>query len=291
MVAQGGRGRTTFRGRSLSGGMLFMLLAGFLAVTVSPFLWLLMTSLKPSREIFLAPFQPPANPTWENYQKAWKLAHFGDYFANSAAITVGVVAATLLLSSMTAYAIARFGFPAARAIHFSYLAGMMIPIQLAVVPLFFEMKALGLLGSRLGLGLVYLATSLPFAVFLLVGFFKSLPESLREAALIDGANEWTVFSRIMLPLARPGLATIAIMTFLGVWNEYLVAFILLSGEGAQGSKTLPLGLANLTLVGQFRTDFGMVFAGIVMVMVPTLVVYIALERHLTRGLTLGANKE
>lgn len=279
-------------GRQEGGGpALFVLLSCFLALTVAPFLWLLMTSLKPSREIFLSPFQPPANPTWENYAKAWRVAHFGDYFANSLSITVGVVAATLLLASMTAYAIARFGFPAAKAVHFTFLAGMMIPIQLAVVPLFFEMKAFGLLGTRLGLALVYLATSLPFAVFLLVGFFKELPSSLREAALLDGASEWTVFWRVMLPLARPGLATVAIMTFLGVWNEYLVAFVLLSGEGAEALKTLPLGLANLTLVGQFRTDFGMVFAGIVMVMLPTLIVYVTLERHLTHGLTAGANKE
>jgi ABC-type glycerol-3-phosphate transport system permease component len=278
-------------GRVLSGGALLALLSSFLVLALAPLAWLLMTSLKPSREIFLAPFQPPSQPTWENYRKAWGAAHFGDYFANSAGITVSVVLATLLLSSMAAYAIARFGFPAARAVHFTFLAGMMIPIQLAVVPLFFEMKALGLLGSRLGLSLVYLATSLPFAVFLLVGFFRSLPGSLREAAVLDGAGEWTVFWRVMLPLARPGLATIAIMTFLGVWNEYLVAFVLLSGQGAEGARTLPLGLANLTVVGQFRTDFGMIFAGIVLVMLPTLVVYVTLERHLTRGLTVGAVKE
>lgn len=278
-------------GRKLGQGALWLLLGLFLAVTVSPFLWLVMTSFKPSREIFLAPFHLPTTPTWENYDKAWRTAHFGDYFANSIAISVAVVAATLLLASMASYAIARFGFVASRAVHFTFLAGMMIPIQLAVVPLFFELKWLGLLGSRFGLGLVYLATSLPFAVFLLVGFFKSLPGSLREAALLDGASEWSVFWRVMLPLARPGMATVAIMTFLGVWNEYLVAFILLSGSGATGARTLPLGLANLTVVGQFRTDFGMAFAGIVIVMLPTLVVYVALERQLTRGLVAGASKE
>ena len=184
------------RGEQFSTGALFLLLSAFLTLTVAPFLWLLVTSLKPSREIFLYPFRPPAQPTWENYAKAWRVAHLGDYFANSVLITVTVVLATLLLSSMAAYAIARFAFPAARAVHFTFLAGMMIPIQLAVVPLFFEMKALSLLGSRFGLGLVYLATSLPFAVFLLTGFFRALPGSLREAAVLDGASEWTVFWRI-----------------------------------------------------------------------------------------------
>jgi ABC-type glycerol-3-phosphate transport system permease component len=258
---------------------------------VAPFLWLLMTSLKPSREIFAAPFSPPSEPTLANFRKAWRLAHFGDYFLNSVVLSVAVVLLTVLLSAMAAYAIARFGFPGARAVHFTFLAGMMIPIQLAVIPLFFELKALSLLGSRSGLGLVYLATSLPFAVFLLVGFFKGLPSALREAALLDGAGEWTVFWQIMLPLARPGLATVAIVTFLGVWNEYLVAFFLLSGQSSQSLKTLPLGLANLTLVGQFRTDFGLIFAGIALVVLPTLFVYIGLESHLTRGLALGGNKD
>jgi len=167
----------------------------------------------------------------------------------------------------------------------------MIPIQLAVVPLFFQMKWLGLLNSRGGLFLVYLATSLPFAIFLLVGFFRSLPESLREAAILDGASEWTAFWKVVFPLARPGVATVAIITFLGVWNEYLVAFTLLSGEGGDSVRTLPLGLANLTIVGQFRTDFGMIFAGVVIVMLPTLVAYVSLEKALTRGLTAGAVKE
>lgn len=267
------------------------LLWGYLFMTLAPFLWLIVTSLKPSREIFLAPFALPSEATGANYVNAWRVGQLGASFFNSVAITVLVVLATLALSSMAAYALARFGLRGAEALQFYFLAGLMIPIQLSVVPLFFEMKALGLLNSRLGLGLVYLATSLPFAVFLLVGFFRSLPNALREAAFLDGAGEWTVFSKIMLPLARPGLATIAIMTFLGVWNEYLVAFVLLGGGSEQALTTLPLGLANLTQVGQFRADFGLVFAGLVIVMVPTLIVYVGLERHLTTGLTLGGVKE
>lgn len=272
-------------------GTLYILLVSYLGATVLPFVWLMVTSFKQSREIFLNPFALPSQWVAENYVGAWTTGRFGDYFWNSLLLTSVTVVATLLFASTAAYALARFSFPGATAIQFYFLAGMMVPIQLAVVPLFFEMKSFGLLNTRLGLGLVYLATSLPFAVFLLVGFFRGLPASLREAAMLDGANEWTVFWRIMLPLARPGLATVAIITFLGVWNEYLVAFMLLSGEGSEALRTLPLGLANLTIVGQFRTDFGIIFAGIVIVMVPTLIIYITLEQHLTRGLTMGANKE
>ncbi len=274
----------------LSGWGIGSLLWAYLGMTLAPFLWLIVTSFKPSREIFMAPFALPDRATGANYVNAWRVGQLGESFFNSVVITVLVVLATLALSSTAAYALARFGLRRAKALQFYFLAGLMIPIQLSVVPLFFEMKALGLLNSRLGLGLVYLATSLPFAVFLLVGFFRSLPNSLREAAFLDGAGEWTVFSKIMLPLARPGLATIAIMTFLGVWNEYLVAFVLLGGGADQALTTLPLGLANLTQVGQFRTDFGLVFAGIVIVMLPTLIVYVTLERHLTKGLKMGANK-
>ena len=263
----------------------------YLLLTAGPLAWLMLTSLKPSREIFLSPFGWPTDPTLENYAKAWEVGRFGSYFANSLGLTLITVVFTLLLSAPAAYVLARFRFKGVQATSFYFLSGLMVPIQLAVVPLFFQMKWLGLLNTRSGLFLVYLATSLPFAVFLLVGFFRTLPGSLREAALLDGATEGQVFWKVFFPLARPGLATVAIITFLGVWNEYLVAFTLLSGQGAEAVKTLPLGLANLTIVGQFRTDFGMIFAGVVIVMLPTLIAYVTLEKALTQGLTAGASKE
>lgn len=263
----------------------------YLALTAGPFVWLGVTTFKPSREIFLSPFSLPQAPTLENYVKAWQVGRFDLYFQNSLVLTLATVLATLALASPASYALARFRFPGASAVSFYFLSGLMIPIQLAVVPLFFEMKWLHLLNSRTGLFLVYLATSLPFAIFLLVGFFRSLPGSLREAALLEGAGEWTIFRKVFLPLARPGLATVGIITFLGVWNEYLVAFTLLSGQGGEQARTLPLGLANLTIVGQFRTDFGMVFAGVAIVMLPTLIAYVSLEKALTKGLTAGASKE
>ncbi|MGE0488614.1 MAG: carbohydrate ABC transporter permease [Vulcanimicrobiota bacterium] len=269
---------------------LYPLLLAYLAATLLPMLWLVVTSFKPSREIFLDPFAPPSQLALENYSRAWTVGHFGAFFGNSLIITTVTVLLTLVLSAMAAYALTRFGGPYSRLLLLYFLAGMMVPIQMAVVPLFFEMKWLGLLNTRTGLTLVYLATSLPFAVFLLAGFFRALPGGLREAALLDGASEWQTFWHVMLPLARPGLVTVAIFTFLGVWNEYLVAFMLLNGHGSQDLRTLPLGLANLTIVSQFRTDYGMVFAGLVIVMVPTLIVYVLLERHLTRGITVGAMK-
>jgi ABC-type glycerol-3-phosphate transport system permease component len=191
---------------------------------------------------------------------------------------------------MTAYAVSRFQFPGARPILFYFLAGLMIPLQLAIIPLFFQLRWMHLLGTRTGLLLCYLAFGMPFAVFILTAFFRSLPASLHEAALIDGAGEFGAFFRVMLPLARPGMLTVAIFAFLGTWNEYFMAFMFLSGEGSEQLRTLPLGLANVTIVSQYRSDWGMAFAGLVLMMAPTLLTYIVLQRYITRGITAGAVK-
>ena len=158
-------------------------------LTAGPFVWLMLTSLKPSAEIFLNPFGFPQAPTVANFIKAWTVGHFGAYFGNSTAVTLATVLATVALSAPAAYALARFRFFGVSACTFFFLSGLMIPIQLAVVPLFFQMKALHLLNSRSGLFFIYLATSLPFAIFLLMGFFRSVPSALREAAILDGASE------------------------------------------------------------------------------------------------------
>ncbi len=132
-----------------------------------------------------------------------------------------------------------------------------------------------------------MAASLPFTVFVLTSFFKTLPEELREAALIDGASEFTVFRNVMMPLAKPGLVTVAIFNFLGLWNEYLFALVFINTTEL---KTLPLGLASISMQAQYKSDFGLLFAGLVIVMVPTLVVYILLQQRLTKGITMGALK-
>jgi len=171
-----------------------------------------------------------------------------------------------------------------------FLAGLMIPVQLSIVPLFFELRALGLLNSRLGLVLVYTANGLPFAIFILAGFFKSLPRSLYEAAVVDGCSEASAFWRVLLPLAKPGLVTVAIFQFIGIWKEYFFAFMFTSGDAGASVRTLPLGLANLSITSQYRSDYGMLFAGLVIVTVPILIVFIALQKHLVKGVTAGALK-
>jgi ABC-type glycerol-3-phosphate transport system permease component len=262
------------------------------ASVVYPLLWLAAASLKSDRDLFLHPFALPAPGQfrWLNFAHAWVEGHFGLYYLNSAVVTVVTVAVTTLLSAMTAYALTRFAFPGGRPIFYAFLAGLMLPLQQVIVPLFFQMRDLGLLNSRFGLVVAYVALGLPFGVFAMTGLFKTLPASLHESALVDGAGELRAFWSIMLPIARPGLITVAIFTFLGTWNEFLVAFTFLSGQGAASLRTLPLGLANITIAGQYRSDWGMAFAGLVLMLTPTLAICLALQKYISKGLTAGAVK-
>ncbi|HIG44922.1 MAG TPA: carbohydrate ABC transporter permease [candidate division Zixibacteria bacterium] len=292
--AKGREGGTSFLPFFLSSVPVFIytILLTYLVIVVYPMIWLLYTSLKTDREIFLAPFTLPdwGNLQWINFSRAWTIGHFGDYFMNSTILTLLTVVLSLLFAAMAAYALSRFRFGGVRPLFFYFLAGLMVPLQLAIVPLFFQMKDMLLLNSRFGLLLVYVAFGMPFAIFILAGFFRSLPSGLHESALMDGAGELRAFWSIMLPLAKPGLITVGIFAFLGTWNEFFMAFMFLSGENAQDLRTLPLGLANLTIISQYRSDWGMAFAGLVLMMLPTMLVYGLLQRHLTKGITVGALK-
>lgn len=277
---------------SLSRGLIVAVLLGYGVWVIFPMLWMAYSSLKPDEAIFRDAFALPAagDLRTENYTNAWREARFGDYFFNSVLVTSVSVALIVTLGAMAAYALARFYHPAGRAVFWLFLAGLMIPAQLAVIPLFFEMRALGLLNSRAGLILVYTANGLPFAIFILAGFFRGLPRSLYEAAVIDGCGEFSAFWRVLLPLARPGLVTVAIFQFIGVWKEYFFAFMLVGGDLDGSARTLPLGLANLSITAQYRTDYGMLFAGLVLVTVPILAIYLLLQRQIIKGIAAGALK-
>ncbi len=276
----------------LSGAAAFLALLGYSAWLVLPMVWVGYSSLKGDNEIFRNAFAlpSPGNLRVDNYAQAWNGGHFGDYFLSSVIVTGSSVALIVALGAAAAYALARFSHPLGRIVFALFLAGLTLPAQLAVVPLFFELRAVGLLNSRLGLVLVYTANGLPFAIFVLAGFFRSLPRSLHEAALVDGCGEFSAFWRVLLPLARPGLVTVAIFQFIGVWKEYFYAFMLVSGDVSGSARTLPLGLANLSITAEYRTQYGMLFAGIVIVTLPILIVYVALQRQIVRGIAAGALK-
>jgi len=279
--------RVRFGGRVLALGAL----AAYIFWVVAPFVWVVVSSFKSDSDIL---HKPLGFPDWSEvngsaYRRAWFEGGIGSCLVNSAFIAIVSVVLILWFGSMAAYVLARYRHPWGRVVQLLFLAGLMLPAQLAMVPLFFELRALGLLETRTGLVLVYVANGLPFAIFILTAFFSELPRSLQEAAVIDGCSESGVFWRVMLPLARPGLITVAIFQFIGLWKEYFFAFMLVGG-GDGTARTLPLALADLAISAQYRSDQGMLFAGLVIVTLPMLAAYILMQGHLVRGIAAGAVK-
>ncbi len=266
-------------------------LALALPLTLYPLVWLLAASLRSDADLARDPLGWPrlGALAFDNFSGAFAQG-FGAQLASSTVVSLGAVALTLTLAAPAAYALARTVFPGVRAARIFLLAGLVVPVQLAVVPLFFQLRDLSLLGTRAGLVLAYAAWSLPFAVLVLMGAFRALPRSLGEAARLDGASEWGVFFRVMLPCARPSVVAVAVLTLLDCWNEYLLAFVLLSGQDARGVRTLPRGLADATMASQYRSDFGVAMAGLVLLVVPVLVLYVAFQRQLVRGMLAGGVK-
>lgn len=203
-------------------GLMYAILIFWAIIVIFPMVWLLYTSFKTDQEIFFSPWTLPSALQFNNFERAWVEARIGEYFLNSIIVVIPSIFLTLLLSSMTAYVLGRFPFPLNRFFFYLFLSGMLFPIFLALVPLFFLVKDLGMLNTYYGLVLVYTAYSLPFSIFFLTGFFKTLPSELHEAGIIDGANQYQVFFLIMLPLAQPGLISIGIFNFLGMWNQYIL---------------------------------------------------------------------
>jgi len=273
---------------------LYVLLCVYAVLVIYPMFWLVSTSLKDSWSIFKNPWSLPVNLQWINYKNAMEKGALAHKIWNSVVVDTISLLLILLLSAMAAYVLGRFRFRGNRALFGMFLSGMTIPVFLAIVPLFLLMGKLHipivnvpLLGTRTGLVVVYVAYSLSFTIFVLTGFFRSLPWELAEAAAIDGCTPSQVFWRIMLPLAKPGMATAGIFVFIGLWNEYPLALVLLSDER---THTLPLGIANLTMTQKYAADWGALFAGLTVGVLPTLVLYSIFQRQIQAGLTAGAVK-
>jgi N-acetylglucosamine transport system permease protein len=256
-------------------------------MVIFPFLWMIMTAFKTDREILTDPFGLPGKLVWDNFERAWTSANIGTYFVNTLIVMAMSLTGTLLVSAMAAYVIARFEFPFNRGIYLMFMAGLMFPVFLGLVPLYFLMDDLSLLNTYHGLALVYIAYSLPFTIFFLVGFFKTLPGEVAEAGIVDGASQFQVFFNIMLPMAKPGLIAMGIFNFLGQWNQFLLPLVLMQNESRY---VLSQGLNFLAIQQGYDNDYSALFAAMVIVMVPTLVVYILFQRRLESGLTAGALK-
>ena len=256
-------------------------------IVVFPMLWVLVSSFKTDQEIFFSPWLPPAVPQWNNFARAWSEASMGRYLFNSLIVILPAIFFTLLFSAMAGYVLARYEFPGNRAIFFGFMGGMLFPVVLALVPLFFLLNNLKILDSHFGLILVYIAYSLPFTVFFMTGFFKTLPSELIEAAIIDGANHYQTFFRIVIPLSQNGLVSMGIFNFLGQWNQYILPLVLLTSSQ---KYVLSQGLAFLAHQQRYQSDWSGLFAAIAIVMLPTLIVYIIFQNQIQQGLTIGALK-
>lgn len=262
---------------------------GFLVVwavlVTLPVAWAVVSSFKTDRQIFASPWSLPASPQWDNFVRAWNEAQIGRYFFNSAIVVGAALVLTMLLSAMVAYVLARYEFPGNRLIYYLFVGGLTFPLFLALVPLFFVVRNLGLLGTYTGLITVYIAYSLPFSVFFLVAFFRTLPTSIAEAAFIDGCSHAGTFFRVMLPMARPGLISVGIFNFLGMWNQYLLPLVIMPNED---KYVLAQGLAALAANQGYESDWSALFAGLTIAMLPVLAVYIVFQRRVQSGLRTGA---
>lgn len=263
-----------------------VLLASVLVVAV-PFLWTLMSSFKTTNEILNSPFTLPRRLAFENYGNAWTKAGIGTFFLNTLLVVGGALVLTMLLGAMCAYVLARFRFFGNRAIYLLMVAGLTFPIFLAIVPLFFILKSAGLLATLPGLAITYAAFALPFTVFFLVPFFRALPVSVTEAAAIDGAGEWRTFFSIMVPMSLPALATVAILNFVGLWNQFLLPVALNSDPK---KYVLTQGMAAFAGTAGYSIDFGALFAAVVMTIVPVLIVYLVFQRALNGSVSIGTDK-
>lgn len=256
------------------------------AVTIFPFYWMLNTSLKPASEVFLSP------PTF--ISRDWTFAAyatllverpFARYFLNSLVVSLGSTLLSVTLAALAAYGFTRFHIRGAGALIVFLLFTKMLPETLLIIPYFRLMSELGLINTYLALILAYSSFSLPFSVWMLIGFFRSIPREIDEAAIVDGASRLTSFFRVVLPLARPGLVAVALFTFLLSWNSYVWALVLTTDPNM---FVLSVGIANM--VGEYRVQWNELMAGAVIAAVPVMVLYALLERHLVSAITAGAVK-
>jgi len=273
-------------GRAGRNGPRYLVLVVGAAIMVLPFIYMLSTSFKSQTYVLTIPPQFIPHPvTLSNYTEAWTTDDFARFFLNSVVVAVVTTALSLLLSSMMAYSFARFSFPGREILFKLLLLGLMIPPIMLIIPQFILAKYFHLIDSMAGLIIFYVGFSLSLNTFLLRGFFQAIPLELEQAMQVDGAGAWTRYWRLILPLAKPALATATIFTFLGSWDEFTWALTIIN---TPSKRTLPLAIALFQ--GQNSTLWGLVFAAAVIAVVPVVVVFLVFQRYFVQGLTAGAVK-
>ena len=269
-----------------------------IVITISiiiPVAWVFMASFKRNAEFIgkgTNPWALPEQLQWQNYVTAFVDAEMGKFFLNSVIVTALSLVILLVIALPAAYALSRFDFKGKKILNIAFMAGLFVNINYIVVPIFLMLsganRMLGVeffLDNRLILSIIYASSSLSFSIYLLSGYFKTLPKGYEEAAYIDGCGYFKTMVKIMIPMARPSIITVILFQFLSFWNEYIIAFTLMDEN-----STLAVGLKNLMAVERTATNYGIMYAGLVIVMIPVLILYVCVQKQLTKGMTLGGLK-
>ena len=288
-----------FSGERLYKAFIYLVL-GFLAVLIIvPVAWVFMASIKENAEFYTNPWNLPKGFYWQNFVEAWETAKMGEYMLNSVIVTATSLALLLVVALPAAYCLSRFKFFGQKFLNTAFMAGLFINVNYIVVPIFLMLrdgdvwlkKVFGegfLLNNLFVLAVVYAATALPFTIYLLSSYFATLAHDYEEAAYIDGAGYFRTMLQVIFPMAKPSIITVILFNFLSFWNEYIISMTLMTS--LDGGKTLPVGLLNLMQAQQSAANYGPMYAGLVLVMLPTLILYCCVQKNLTKGMTVGGLK-
>ena len=265
--------------------LIYIFLVFMAILYLAPLFWVFLVSFKTNKEIFTNPFGMPESFNLENFTFAWTAGRLGTATLNSFIVCTVTLVLSLIIGSMAAFAIGRLRWKFSNAALTYFLIGMMIPVHCVMIPLFTRFAKMGLSNTLTGLVLPYLTFSLPLTIYIMTGFFRSMPNELIESACIDGATVGQIFIMIALPVCKTGLFVTGLMSFVNNWNELLLAMVFISDDN---KKTLPVALSKF--VGPYNTNYSQMFAAIIVAVIPTIIVYCAFSNQIVDGLTAGAVK-
>ena len=260
-------------------------MAIYVVLIFYPLFNMVVSSLKTTREIFANPFGLPEALLFENYRTVWVVRGFGVYFKNSVIVTFIAMAFVILFGSMASYGVSRYKYKLRTWVYMLFLSGIMLPLKIAIIPLFLLVRNLGLMDSHLSIIMVFIAMGLPSTVFILSGFMKTIPLDLEYAARIDGCNDWAIYRRIVMPITKSAIALVTIYNAVPIWNDFFFPLVFIQSNRL---KTLPVGLS--TFFGQFSTNWSLLFTGLSIAIIPMLVLYVFMSKYFIRGMTAGAIK-
>lgn len=266
-------------------GFIYAFLTILALIYLLPLAWVVITSLKDDAVLMISPWELPAKPMFENYSYSWTMGHLGTATLNSFIVCTVTLVFSMIFGAMAAFAIAKMRWKLSKLVLTYFMIGMMIPVHCVLIPLFVQFSSLKLSNSLIGIIIPYITFSLPITIYIMTGFFEGIPNELFESACIDGCSVYRMFTTVGVPLAKTGFMVTGLMTFVGNWNELLLAMVFISKEA---KKTLPVSLTKF--VGPYHTNYCQMFAAIVIAVIPTIIVYCIFANQIVEGLTAGAVK-